>query len=132
MKKIIFIIGLFFLTFTGFSQAWTVTVDLHGDCVYPQSETVYVVHVMIHKNFQLVAQNTVITANTNLGSDIVQVLLPQFCTGDDGDYQILIEGGKVDVNTKEELCRGKKTVTGTYTCSEFANGSISQIPLVIE
>lgn len=132
MKKLILITGLFLLTLSGFSQAWTVTVTLDGDCVYPQSETVYVVHVMIHENFQLVAQNTVITSNTNWGSETISVVLPQFCTGDDGDYQILIEGGKVDVNTKEELCRGKDTIAGTYTCAQFSSGYISPLTLNVE
>jgi len=87
---------------------------------------------MIHKNFQLVAQNTVITNNTNLGSHIIPVQLPQFCSGDDSGYQILIEGGKVDVNTKEELCRGKRTVPNTYTCAQFYNGFNNNFPLEVE
>lgn len=130
MKKIILLLAISFIAFAGYSQSFTVTVDLGGDCIYPQSETVYVVHVMIHKNFQLVAQNTVITTNTN--SDIIAVPLPQFCSGDDTGYQILIEGGKVDVNTKEELCRGKTTVTGTYTCAQFSNGFLNNFPLEVE
>ncbi len=92
-----------------------------ANCVYPQSETVYVVHVMIHQNFQLVAQNTVITQNTS--NDLVNVPLPQFCTGDSGPYQILVEAAKVDINTKEELCRDKTTVPNEYTCTDFSGGS---------
>ncbi len=132
MKKIILLLAISFIAIAGYSQAFTVTVELSGDCVYPQSETVYVAHVMIHKNFQLVAQNTVITNNTNLGSHIIPVQLPQFCSGDDSGYQILIEGGKVDVNTKEELCRGKRTVPNTYTCAQFYNGFNNNFPLEVE
>lgn len=56
MKKFILIIGLFLVTFVGFSQSVTVTVqDLDNSCFYPQQGTQYVFHVMIMKDFQLVS-----------------------------------------------------------------------------
>lgn len=119
MKKLILITGLLLLTFNGFSQS--VKVNLIG-CQGIQEGTAYVAHVMVMKDFIIVSQNTVVVENVSLNSSKILVPLPSFCTGDIGPvYQLLVEGGKVIIETKEELCRGKDTFE-YYECSDYTVG----------
>jgi hypothetical protein len=129
MKKLILIIGLFLLTFTGFSQSVTVTVsDNNQSCFYSQQETQYVFHVMIMKvpEYQIVSSGYTVTANTS--SPTATVNLSSFqCSDSQGQaYQILVEVAKIISGTETVVCSQKWTWGTTY-CSNIMNG----IPITV-
>lgn len=122
MKKFILIIGLFLVTFVGFSQSVTVTVqDLDNSCFYPQQGTQYVFHVMIMKDFQLVSNGYTVTPNTSSSSATVN--LSSFtCSDSQGQvYQVLVEVVKIVAGTETVVCRQKWTWGYTF-CSNIMNG----------
>lgn len=123
MKKIILLLAISFIAFSGYSQ-FIVPVTLTGDCAYSQTGTFYGVHVKVYQGTVLKAEGYATSLTT---TNLLSVEIPEFCVNDNTKiYTIVVDALKGYISPYSRICKGTTISTEPYSCENFVYGETGQ------